>query len=61
MTAAKEDTPTKRLVFNRDGDVLIIEVYARRIVMRPKGSRRGGPAEREVSPGVLYQRLMTPR
>lgn len=61
MTSAKEDTPTRRLVFGRDGDIFVIEIYARRILMRPKGCRKGGPAEREISPGVLYQRLMTPR
>lgn len=61
MTRAHELTPTRRVVTDGFGDDLIIEVFARRLVLRPKGCKRGGPAEVEVTPGQLYQRLLVAR
>lgn len=61
MTRAHELTPTRRVVTDGFGEDLIIEVFARRLVLRPKGCKRGGPAEVEVTPGQLYQRLLVAR
>lgn len=61
MTRAHELTPTRRVVTDGFGDDLIVEVFARRLVLRPKGCKRGGPAEVEVTPGQLYQRLLVAR
>lgn len=60
-TRASDVRPTRRLVESPLGDAYVLEVYARRLVLRPKGARRGGPAEVEVSPGRVYQRALRER
>jgi hypothetical protein len=62
MTKASDDKPVRRVTTpNRYGEVFVVELYNSRIVVRPKGARRGGPAEVEMSPSLFYQRLMAPR
>lgn len=62
MTKARDDKPVRRVTSpNRYGEQFVIEVYNSRIVVRPKGTRRGGKAEVELSPSLFYQRLMAPR
>lgn len=61
MTRAHETNPTRRIVVSGFGEELVVEVYSRRLVLRPKGCKRGGPAEVEVGPGQLYQRLLVAR
>ncbi len=61
MTRANETSPTRRLVVDGFGAELVVELYARRLVLRPKGCKRGGPAEVDVTPGQLYQRLLVAR
>ncbi len=55
MTRATDARPTTRLLVGHDGEEIVVELHARRIVLRPKGARRGGPAERVVTPSRLYQ------
>jgi len=62
MTKASDTTPVRRVTTpNRYGEEFVIEVYNSRIVVRPKGSRKGGKAEVEMTPSLFYQRLMAPR
>ena len=61
MTRAKSDSPTRRLTESPLGGEFVVEVYLRKIVIRPKGCRARGPAEVEVGPGQLYDRLLIAR
>lgn len=61
MTRAKDEAPTRRLMTSLDGEDYVIELAARYLRLRPKGTRRGGPAEVSVTPGQLYVRLMVVR
>jgi hypothetical protein len=61
MTKADEFKPTARLCAGRFGDEFVVEVRRTTITIRPKGTRRGGPAEVEIGVGALHQRLMIGR
>lgn len=61
MTRASAERPTKRLVIGRMGQDFVVELQSHLIVVRPKGCRRGGPAEVVISPSTLYQRLLIAR
>lgn len=61
MTRASNMRPTHRVLTSRSGDDYVIELYADRVVLRPKGSRRNGPAEVETSVGGVYLRLLRER
>ena len=45
VTRAKPDKATVRQVVGDSHGDLVAEVYDRILVLRPKGCRRGGPAE----------------
>lgn len=61
MTKASETKPTTRACVGKYGDPYVVEVRATTITIRPKGTRRGGPAEVEVAIGALHQRLLVAR
>lgn len=55
MTRGSDHRPTRRLTVSAQyGDEYVVEIGAHFINVRPKGSRRGGPAEVSVTPGSLY-------
>jgi hypothetical protein len=60
MTRATEERPTKRILAGRDGDY-VVELRASLILVRPKGTRRGGPAEIAITPSLLHQRILAAR
>lgn len=61
MTRGSNERPTKRLLASRFGDEYVVELRSDLILMRPKGSRRGGRAEVSVTPGAIYQRALQVR
>jgi hypothetical protein len=52
--------PLRRLVETMDSE-MVVELTDRLCTLRPKGTRRGGPAEVEITWGALYLRLMAAR
>lgn len=61
MTRASDQRPTRRVVSSRlDGD-FVLEVGEHELTIRPKGSRRRGPAEVIVTYGLIYQRELVSR
>lgn len=61
MTRASDARPTRRVVSTRlDGD-FVLEVGEHELTIRPKGCRRGGPAEVIVVYGLIYQRELVAR
>lgn len=58
MTPGSDLRPVRRLVRGRLGDAFVVEVRERTVVIRPKGSRRGGKAEVTLLPGLLYLQAM---
>jgi hypothetical protein len=55
MTRADESKPVRRVVTSLDGrEEYVVEIYSRRIVMRPKGRRSGAV---EASWGALFDRM----
>lgn len=62
MTRGTDERPTRRLLISeRYGDAYVVELRASLILLRPKGSRRGGRAEVAVTPGAIYTRAMIAR
>lgn len=61
MTRASDFRPTRRVLITMDGAELVFELRCRRISIRPLGARRGGPAEVELTPGMIYQRGLMAR
>lgn len=57
MTHGSDDTPTRRLLESLHGP-LVVELRSSTAVIRPKGSRRGGPLEVSVRIGSVYQRAL---
>ena len=55
MTRGSDERPTRRLMRSTWGD-LVVELRESTLVVRPKGSRTGGPAEIAVRVGSVYQR-----
>lgn len=60
MTRPSDHRPTRRVLLGADGE-LVVELYRMRITIRPLGTRRGGPAEIEVTPSLVYQRELVAR
>lgn len=60
MTRANDRHPTRRIVETDDGD-FVLEVSARTLRLRPKGTHRGGRAEVEATWSALYLRSMWAR
>ena len=58
MTRAKETQPTRREVATKYDGPMVAEVTARVLTLRPKGCRRGGPAEVTVAWGAIYNRAL---
>lgn len=56
-TKADEFKPTVRLCASKY-DEFVVEVRRTTLTIRPKGTRRGGPAEVEIAIGALHQRLL---
>lgn len=62
MTRGSNERPVRRLLSSRQfNEDWAVELRADLILIRPKGSRRGGKAEVAVLPGVIYQRAMFDR
>lgn len=61
MTKGSNTRPTRRvLAAPRHDRPFVVELLSEVIILRPKGARRGGPAEVVVLPGAVYVRaLMT--
>jgi hypothetical protein len=59
MTVAT-DKPTRRIVRTSDQE-MVAEVRGDTLTLRPKGTRRGGPAEVSVLWGAIYYRAMLER
>lgn len=57
MTRGSDLTPTRRLLESLHGP-LVVELRAATLVLRPKGTRRGGPLEVTVRAGSIYQRAI---
>lgn len=60
MTRATNERPTRRLM-ESGGDEYVVELIAGVIIIRPKGSRRNGPAAIYVTPGQVYVRALQVR
>jgi len=60
MTRATEK-PTARLLVGYQEQEYVVELTRRLIVVRPKGARRGGPQEVQITPSLLHDRLMARR
>jgi hypothetical protein len=56
MTEATNASPTRRLMKDRDGKTLVVELSQGLVTIRPLGTRRGGPQEVELPIGAVYQR-----
>ena len=57
MTRATDEHPTRRIL-ESPHDMFVVELDRRTITVRPKGTRRDGPAEVTIGVGQLYQRLL---
>lgn len=57
MTKASDARPTRRLLSARDGEYAV-ELRSTLILIRPKGTRRGGRAEVAIPVGAAYLRAM---
>lgn len=57
MTEQQPGKPTVRKVRTSDGP-FVLEVHPSHVVLRPVGTRRGGPAEASLPYGVIYQRAL---
>lgn len=60
MTPANDLRPTRRLLLGPSGEY-VVELFARHIVIRPKGTRRNGPAAIAITPGAFYVRALLDR
>jgi hypothetical protein len=64
VTSATNETPTRRAMASRVGlrlEEYIVELGASEITIRPKGTRRGGPAEVTFSVSAIYERCLMAR
>lgn len=57
MTRATEK-PLARLLIGYQGSEYVVELTTRLITIRPKGSRRGGPLEKQITPSSLHDHLL---
>lgn len=60
MTAATA-RPLVREVKDADGKLMVVEITERVIAWRPKGTRRGGAQEVQMTHGQAYLRAMMAR
>lgn len=59
MTKGSDLRPTRRLLAApRHDRPFVVELMAEVIIIRPKGARRGGPAEVAIMPGAAYVRAL---
>ena len=58
MTEARDESPTKRIVTGYKGSKYVVELRSGMILVRPKGSRSGGPQEVQITPSALHDRLL---
>lgn len=58
MTKANDVRPTRREVLSKYDGVIVAEITARTLKLRPKGCRRGGPAEITVTWGSIFNRAL---
>jgi hypothetical protein len=59
MTKGSNTRPTRRVLeAPRHDRPFVVELLSEVIILRPKGARRGGPAEVVVLPGAVYVRAM---
>lgn len=56
MTRATEK-PLARVLVGYQGQEYVVELTTRLITVRPKGSRRGGPAEKQATASWLHDQL----
>jgi len=61
VTRASDSRPTRRVMLTIDGMELVIELRRRTITIRPLGTRRGGPAEVEITLGSIWVRVLMDR
>lgn len=55
MTTRASGRPVRRIVQSQEGE-LVVEVFDRVAVIRPKGCRRNGPVEVAIPWGSIYRR-----
>lgn len=55
MTTRATAKPVVRFVDGASVGVLVAEIRADTLTLRPKGARKGGPAEVSVRWGLVYQ------
>ena len=60
MTRAKETRPTVRIVQSAEG-LMVAEIGAATLTLRPYRTRKGGPSEASVGWGAIYLRAMLAR
>lgn len=60
MTRPSDHRPTRRVLQGADGE-LVFELRPTVIAIRPIRTRRGGPAEIQVTPSLVYQRELVAR
>jgi hypothetical protein len=61
VTYASDESPTRRVVLGYQGAEYVVELRKGLILVRPKGSRRGGSAEVAITPSALHDRLLARR
>ena len=61
MVRARNESPTRRIVVGYQGAEYVVELRASEILIRPKGSRSGGPAEVATTPSAIHDRLLLAR
>jgi len=61
MTTRASKSPVTRIVSTTYEGELVAEIGPRTVVLRPLRTRKGGPAEVEVSWGLIYQRALSAR
>jgi hypothetical protein len=57
MTRATEK-PVARLLKGYQNSEYVVELTEQFITLRPKGSRRGGPSEKRITPSALHDLLV---
>jgi hypothetical protein len=57
MTRANEK-PLARVLVGYQGQEYVVELTTRLITVRPKGSKRGGPQEKQATPSWLHDQLV---
>lgn len=61
MIESTNEKPTKRILNSRAGVKLVVELWKDCIVIRPKGTRKDGPAEIRVGIDAIYDRALLQR